>query len=111
MKNSELLLIIPAYNEGENIERVVDNLIENYPQYDYVIVNDGSKDNTLEICKKRGYNYINMPINVGLTGGVQTGMMYAYDHGYKYALQFDGDGQHDPATISSMLEVMPNCDI
>ena len=111
MKNSDLLLIIPAYNEGENIERVVDNLIENYPQYDYVIINDGSKDNTLEICKTRGYNYINMPINVGLTGGVQTGMTYAYEMGYKYALQFDGDGQHDPAYIADMLAVMPECDI
>lgn len=111
MRNSELLLIIPAYNEGENIERVVDNLTENYPQYDYVIVNDGSKDNTLEICKSRGYNYIDMPINVGLAGGVQTGMMYAYESGYKYALQFDGDGQHDPAYISSMLDKMSECNI
>ncbi len=111
MKNSNLLLIIPAYNESENIERVVDNLIENYPQYDYVIINDGSKDNTLEICKSRGYNYIDMPINVGLAGGVQTGMMYAYENGYEYALQFDGDGQHNPAYIASMLDAMNECDI
>ena len=111
MKKSNLLLIIPAYNEGENIERVVDDLIENYPQYDYVVINDGSKDNTLEICKTKGYNYIDMPINVGLAGGVQTGMMYAYENGYEYALQFDGDGQHDPAYIAPMLEAMPECDI
>ena len=111
MKKSNLLLIIPAYNEAENIERVVDDLIENYSQYDYVVINDGSKDNTLEICKAKGYNYIDMPINVGLAGGVQTGMMYAYENGYEYALQFDGDGQHDPAYIASMLEAMPECDI
>ena len=109
--DSKLILIIPAYNEGENIERVVDNLIENYPQYDYVIINDGSRDNTLDICKAKGYRSIDMPINVGLTGGVQTGLMYAYANGYDYALQFDGDGQHDPAYIQSMLDVMPECDI
>ena len=106
-----LLIIIPAYNEAENIERVVDDLIENYPQYDYIIINDGSKDKTLDICERRGYRYIDMPINVGLADGVQTGMMYAYSHGYDYALQFDGDGQHDPAYIAKMLEKMSECDI
>ena len=111
MKRSKLLILIPAYNEGENIERVVDNLIENYPQYDYVIINDGSKDNTLEICRRKGYHCIDMPINVGLTDGVQTGMMYAYANGYDYALQFDGDGQHDPAYIGKMLGAMEECDI
>ena len=105
------LIIIPAYNEAENIERVVDDLIQNYPQYDYVVINDGSKDRTLEICQKRGYNYIDMPINVGLTDGVQTGMMYAYRHGYDYAIQFDGDGQHDPSYIASMVEAMKECDV
>lgn len=108
---SELLIIIPAYNEAENIERVVDDLIANYPQYDYIIINDGSKDQTLEICERRGYRYIDMPINVGLSDGVQTGMMYAYQNGYQYALQFDGDGQHDPAYIQKMLDKMGECDI
>ena len=107
----KLLIIIPAYNEAENIERVVDDLIENYPQYDYVIINDGSKDKTLEICQAKGYNYIDMPINVGLTDGVQTGLMYAYRKGYDYALQFDGDGQHDPQYIEKMLEAMEECDV
>lgn len=108
---SELLIIIPAYNEAENIERVVDNLIENYPQYDYLIINDGSKDKTADICERKGYRFVNMPINVGLTDGVQTGMMYAYSHGYEYALQFDGDGQHDPRYIEAMLEEMKDCDV
>ncbi len=108
---SDLLIIIPAYNEAENIERVVDNLIENYPQYDYVIINDGSKDATLEICRKKRYHLIDMPINVGLTDGVQTGMMYAYQEGYRYAVQFDGDGQHDPLYLKDMVEAMEDCDI
>ncbi len=107
----KLLIIIPAYNEGENIERVVDNLINNYPQYDYLVINDGSKDNTLEICRTKGYNHLNMPINVGLADGVQAGLIYAYEKGYNYALQFDGDGQHDPAYIEKMIESMSDCDI
>lgn len=108
---SKLLIVIPAYNEAENIERVVGNLIENYSQYDYIIINDGSRDKTAEICRKNNYRYIDLPINVGLTDGVQAGMMYAYEHGYEYAIQFDGDGQHDPAYIASMLEAMEDCDI
>ncbi|MBE6602644.1 MAG: glycosyltransferase family 2 protein [Ruminococcaceae bacterium] len=111
MENKRLLIVIPAYNEAENIERVVDDLIVNYPQYDYVVINDGSRDKTLEICRRKQYRYIDMPINVGLTDGVQTGMMYAYEHGYDYALQFDGDGQHDPRYIAAMLEAMDECDI
>jgi len=106
-----LLIVIPAYNEAENIERVVNNLTENYPTYDYVVINDGSRDKTAQICRKNGYRMIDMPINVGLTDGVQAGMMYAYENGYEYALQFDGDGQHDPAYIDDMLAAMGECDI
>ena len=108
---SKLMIIIPAYNEAENIERVVDDLIQNYPQYDYLIINDGSRDATREICRRKNYRFVDLPINVGLTDGVQTGMMYAYRHGYDYALQFDGDGQHDPRYIADMLEAMNECDI
>ena len=102
----KVLVIIPAYNEQENIEKVVDNLTQNYPQYDYVVINDGSKDRTAEICKNRGYNFIDMPINVGLSDGIQTGMMYAYSKGYDCAIQFDGDGQHDPKYIEQMSAVI-----
>jgi len=98
------LIIIPAYNEAGNIERVVDNLISNYPQYDYIVINDGSKDNTAQICKKNNYNLINLPVNVGLTGGFQTGMKYAHKKDYDYAIQFDGDGQHNPKYIENMLK-------
>lgn len=107
----KVLIIIPAYNEQDNIEKVVNNLIENYPQYDYLVVNDGSKDKTPEICKKNGYNFLDMPINVGLSDGVQAGMMYAHKNGYDYALQFDGDGQHDPRFIADMVNAMSECDI
>lgn len=101
-----LLIIIPAYNEAENIERVVNNLIENYPQYDYVVVNDGSSDDTRKICAKKGYNFLDLPINVGLAGAIRAGNRYANYHGYDYAVQIDGDGQHDPKYIKDMLEKM-----
>lgn len=98
------LIIIPAYNESESIERVVDNLRENYPQYDYVVINDGSADQTAEICRRRGYELIDLPVNLGLAGAFQTGLKYAWRKGYDYALQFDGDGQHRPEFIAPMLE-------
>ena len=101
-----LLIIIPAYNEAVNIERVVNNLIENYPQYDYVVVNDGSSDDTRKICAKKGYNFLDLPINVGLAGAIRAGIRYANYHGYDYAVQIDGDGQHDPKYIKDMLEKM-----
>ena len=102
----KLLIIIPAYNEAENIERVVDNLTENYPQWDYLVVNDGSKDRTAEICREKGYPLLDLPVNLGLAGAFQAGIRYAYQNGYTAALQFDGDGQHDPAYIAAMLQKM-----
>ena len=103
-----VLIIIPAYNESLNIEKVVDNIIINYPQYDYLIVNDGSKDNTAQICKNRNYNLVDLSINLGLAGAFQTGIKYAYRNGYDAAIQLDGDGQHDPKYISDMLRCMEN---
>ena len=100
------MIIIPAYNEAENIERVVDNLIENYPQYDYVIINDGSTDDTRKICARRGYNLLDLPINVGLSGAIKSGMRYANYYGYDYVLQLDGDGQHDPMYIKDLQACM-----
>lgn len=98
------LIIIPAYKEAENIERVVDNIIQNYPQYDYVIINDGSKDNTREICQRRGYCFLDLPINLGIGGAVQTGYKYAQRNGYEIAIQIDGDGQHDVSQLAKVIE-------
>ena len=107
------LIVIPAYNEAENIEKVVDDIIENYPEYDYVIVNDGSTDATRKICKERGYNLLDLPVNVGLAGAIKSGIKYANYYQYEYVVQIDGDGQHDPCYISDMLEEMKesNADI
>lgn len=101
-----ILIIIPAYNEELNIERVVNNLQEKFPAYDYVVVNDGSKDNTAQICKEKGYNFLDLPVNLGLTGAIQAGMRYAYYNDYDAAIQFDGDGQHRPEYISELEKVI-----
>lgn len=104
MSEKKPLIIIPAYKEAENIEKLVDNIIENYPQYDYVIINDGSKDETVAICKKRGYCFLDLPINLGIGGAVQTGYKYAERNGYEIAIQIDGDGQHDVSQLDKVIE-------
>ena len=96
--------MIPAYNEELNIERVVNNLIDNFPQYDYVVINDGSKDDTAKICREKGFHLIDLPINLGLSGAVQAGMRYAWQNGYDAAIQIDGDGQHRPEYIEQLAK-------
>ena len=100
----KVLLVIPAYNEEKNIEKVVNHLEQDFPELDYVVVNDGSRDHTAEICRKNGYNLLDLPVNLGLAGCFQAGMKYAYQRGYRYAIQFDGDGQHRPEYVASMKE-------
>ncbi len=102
----KLLIVIPAYNEAESITRVVDDLIQNYPQYDYVVVNDGSRDKTAAICRAKGYHLIDLPVNLGLAGAFQTGLRYAAENGYDCAMQLDADGQHLPQYIAPMLETL-----
>lgn len=104
-KEPRTLIIIPAYNEEENIVRVVQNLRDNYEKYDYVVINDGSKDNTARLCRGQDYNLVDLPINLGLAGAFQTGMKYAMYEGYDYAVQYDGDGQHNPEYIEGMLKM------
>ena len=103
MSEKKPLIIIPAYKEAENIEKLVDNIIQNYPQYDYVIINDGSKDETAAICKKRGYCFLDLPINLGIGGAVQTGYKDAGGNGYEIARQIDGDGQHDVSQLDRVI--------
>ena len=73
LRTSELLIIIPAYNESGNIEKTIKMIEEHTPEFDYVIINDCSTDNTLEICKRNQFNVIDLPINLGIGGAVQTG--------------------------------------
>ena len=109
----KLLIIIPAYNEAESLKGVIERLRSTCPQYDYIIVNDGSTDETEELCEKNGYNVINHTVNKGLAEAMRTGMKYAIENGYDAALQFDADGQHLSEYINSMVNCMKEsgCDI
>lgn len=104
MEEQKILLIIPAFNEAATIEHVVNGLTMNFPQYDYVVVNDGSSDGTGELCMEKGYQVLNLPINLGIGGAVQTGYRYALKYGYDIAVQLDGDGQHDASYVKKLIE-------
>ncbi|MCI7396310.1 MAG: glycosyltransferase family 2 protein [Erysipelatoclostridium ramosum] len=98
------LVVIPAYNEALNIEKTVHDLEVNAPDVDYVVVNDGSKDNTLEVLKKNHFNYIDGFCNLGLFGAVQTGFKLALKEDYDVVIQFDGDGQHSAKYIEPLVK-------
>lgn len=98
------LVVIPAYNEALNIEKTIADIIENAPDVDYVIVNDGSKDNTLDVLKENHFNYIDSICNLGLSGAVQTGFKLALKKNYDVVIQFDGDGQHSAKYIADLVK-------
>lgn len=100
------LIIIPAYNESSNIENTVFAIQKYAPDFDYVIINDCSTDNTREICERNHFNIVNLPINLGIGGAVQTGYQYGWKNGYDVAVQVDGDGQHDPKFLSKMADYL-----
>ncbi len=98
------LVLIPCYNEEENIKAVVENLRATCPEVDYVVINDCSTDGSEQVLRENGFNYLNLPINLGIGGGVQCGYRYALANGYDIAIQMDGDGQHDPAYLRRVIE-------
>ena len=98
------LVIIPAYNEQDSIISVIEKLKADFQEADYVVINDCSKDNTIKILSENHANYVNLPLNLGIGGGVQTGYKYAMKKGYDIAIQIDGDGQHDTAYLKTVIE-------
>src|SRR5215218_11346223 len=98
------LAIVPAYNESASITRVVSELHEHAPDFDVVVVDDGSTDDTSDRARSAGAAVLRHPYNLGIGGAVQSGYMYAAERGYEIAVQVDGDGQHDPRCLSLMLE-------
>ena len=103
----KVLMIIPAYNESKSILNTVKSLDvfkSTKHTLDYIIVNDGSKDNTREVCIENNLNFIDLPMNLGIGGAVQTGYKYALVNNYDIAIQFDGDGQHDANYIINLVE-------
>lgn len=105
----KLLLIVPAFNEEKNLPELVNKINEvqnTMPiKVDTLIINDFSTDNTKEVLKTlENINFINLPCNLGIGGAVQTGYKYAKENDYDYAIQIDGDGQHNPKYIKQAYE-------
>lgn len=107
-KNHKILLVIPAYNEEANILNTYNTIIEynkkNKTNYDVIVINDGSTDNTELILKNNKINHIKLIHNLGIGGAVQTGYKYAYENDYDIAVQYDGDGQHDVAYVKNIVD-------
>ena len=105
----KVLLIVPAYNEEKNIAQTVARIRQAQQaqaggmELDYVVINDGSSDGTEQICRENGFHYVTLIENLGIGGAVQTGYLYAQQHGYDVAVQFDGDGQHDIDSLPQLL--------
>lgn len=108
----KVLIIIPAYNEALNIEKTVKDIKEN-TNYDYIVINDCSKDNTKQVCERNNFHMLSLPINYGLTSAIQVGMKYAYQNNYDIAIQFDGDGQHQAKYLKELAQEIANenCEI
>jgi glycosyltransferase involved in cell wall biosynthesis len=100
----KVLIIIPAYNEEKNLPKLLRELKEKYPVYDVVVINDCSKDNTAKVCMELGIAVVDLPVNLGIGGAVQTGYKFAMYKGYDIAVQVDGDGQHNPEYIELLVD-------
>ena len=98
------LVIIPAYNEEESLPAVLKELAEQTPEYDVLVVSDGSTDRTAEIAREAGVHVAVLPFNLGIGGALRTGFSFAVRHGYERAVQFDADGQHDPLALGALLD-------
>lgn len=108
----KVLIVIPAYNEELNIIKTVKDVTCN-TDYDYIVINDCSKDNTKKICEENDINCLSLPVNYGLTSGIQLGMKYAFQNNYDILIQFDGDGQHQAKYLKDLVKEIEsnNCDI
>ena len=101
---AKILVIIPCYNEEANIVSTVERLRATCPQVDFLIINDCSTDRSAELLAEHGYPFLDLPVNLGIGGGVQCGYRYARANGYDVAVQMDGDGQHDPAYLMQVVQ-------
>lgn len=105
-----VLIVIPAYNEADNIVDTVNGVVDK--GYDYIVVNDGSRDETLKVCRENNLNVLDLPMNLGIGGAVQAGHKYAQRFGYDIDIQLDGDGQHDPSYLDALIdEVIAGSDL
>jgi len=109
--NDKVLFVIPAYNEEKNIHKLTNDIKANFSGADILIVNDHSNDNTIDVLKNIKINYLELPVNLGYSGAVQTGIKYANRNNYDYVIQFDGDGQHLACEAGKLYDRIKNSDL
>jgi glycosyltransferase involved in cell wall biosynthesis len=97
------IAVIPALNEEDSIAGVIAEVHAADPGFEVIVIDDGSTDRTAERAAAAGAHVVSHPFNLGIGGAVQTGLMYARDHGFDVAVQVDADAQHDPAEIERLL--------
>ena len=102
--DKKILVLIPCYNEEENIVATVEHLQSTCPQVDFLVINDCSTDHSADILRAHHYPFLDLPVNLGIGGGVQCGYQYAVHNGYDVTVQMDGDGQHDPAYLMEVVQ-------
>ncbi len=100
------LAIVPAFNESGAIAATVSELLEHAPDYDVLVIDDGSTDATSALARAAGAHVVTLPFNLGIGGAVQTGYQFADEHGYAIAVQVDGDGQHDPRLLADLEQAL-----
>lgn len=103
------LVIVPAYNEEKSIEKVIKEIQKEASEHDILVINDGSGDRTSEIVRGfKSVNIVDLPMNLGIGGAVQTGFIYCWEKSYDICVQVDGDGQHKPSEIKKIEEPIIN---
>ncbi len=102
----KILIIVPAFNEEQNIAKVIDNIREQVDYVDILVVNDASRDQTSAVAREKQAITVDLPCNLGIGGAVQTGYIYAWEHDYDIAVQFDGDGQHRAEELHKVISSM-----
>ncbi len=113
VKQLKKLIIIPAFNESETLHALIREIKQQAPDFDYIIINDGSTDDTADLCDELDLNALHIPINLGIGAAMQAGYTYAWRNNYDIAVQLDGDGQHDPAELNRLIVpiITEGCDI
>lgn len=102
--DNQIYCLIPCYNEGGNLDELLPEIKQCNENYFPVVINDHSSDNTQEVALKNKATVINLPINLGVGGAVQTGLQYVKQHNGAYAVKIDGDGQHNPSDLKNLLK-------
>lgn len=110
-ENNPALIIVPAWNEARNVGNTVREILATDSRYDVVVIDDGSRDDTVAVARAAGATVLPLPFNLGVGGAMRTGFTYALRNGYRRAIQVDADGQHNPADIEKVLAGLELADI